>query len=47
MNPARSLAPALISGNLNGIWLYLTAPFIGAGSAAFFLNIISPDKKIN
>ncbi|UZO80171.1 MIP family channel protein [Aquimarina sp. ERC-38] len=30
MNPARSLAPALFSGQLQHQWLYLTAPFIGA-----------------
>jgi len=29
MNPARSLAPALLSGNLSSIWLYLTAPVVG------------------
>lgn len=29
INPARSLGPALISGNLNAIWIYLTAPVIG------------------
>lgn len=30
MNPARSLAPAVISGNLQHLWLYLTAPILGA-----------------
>ncbi len=30
MNPARSLAPALVSGHLDQIWIYLTAPIIGA-----------------
>lgn len=30
MNPARSLAPALVSGNLEHIWIYLTAPTAGA-----------------
>lgn len=30
MNPARSLAPALISGNLEHLWIYLTATVIGA-----------------
>lgn len=30
MNPARSLAPALVSGNINYVWIYLTAPIIGA-----------------
>jgi aquaporin Z len=33
MNPARSLAPALVSGNLEHLWLYLTAPFVGAALA--------------
>jgi aquaporin NIP len=31
MNPFRSLSPALISGHFESIWVYLTAPFIGAG----------------
>jgi MIP family channel proteins len=31
MNPARSLAPAIISGYLDDLWLYWTAPFIGSG----------------
>ena len=30
MNPARSLAPALISGNLASLWIYLAAPILGA-----------------
>lgn len=30
MNPARSLAPALISGHLENIWIYLAAPVLGA-----------------
>ncbi len=30
MNPARSLGPALISGQMQGIMLYFTAPIIGA-----------------
>ncbi|MDB9754847.1 MIP family channel protein [Winogradskyella sp.] len=35
MNPARSLAPAFVSGNLEHLWLYLTAPIIGAILAVF------------
>lgn len=30
MNPARSLGPAVVSLNLQHLWLYLTAPVIGA-----------------
>src|SRR6202030_3071341 len=30
MNPARSLAPALVSGKLSRLWLYLTSPVLGA-----------------
>ena len=30
MNPARSIAPAIVSGQLNVWWLYMTAPTIGA-----------------
>lgn len=33
MNPARSLAPALISNHLGALWIYLAAPVIGALSA--------------
>jgi aquaporin NIP len=31
MNPARSLAPALISGHLEHLWLYIAAPILGVG----------------
>ncbi len=30
MNPARSLAPALVSGHVENVILYLTAPVVGA-----------------
>lgn len=34
MNPARSLGPALISGTWTALWVYLTAPLLGAALAA-------------
>jgi aquaporin NIP len=34
MNPARSLAPAIAQGLHTHLWIYLTAPFIGAVLAA-------------
>ena len=33
MNPARSLAPALVSGHVENVLLYLTAPVVGAALA--------------
>ena len=30
MNPARSLAPAVVSGHFSGLWIYLVAPVLGA-----------------
>ena len=38
MNPARSLAPALVSGVLNNLWLYWSAIFIGTSVIAFMFS---------
>jgi aquaporin Z len=38
MNPARSLAPALLSGVLGNLWLYWTATFIGSSTIAFVVR---------
>ncbi len=42
MNPARSFGPALVSNNLQHLWVYLTAPFIGMLLAGIIFN---PFKK--
>ena len=34
MNPARSLGPALVSGSWTALWVYLSAPLLGAAVAA-------------
>ncbi|WP_282043262.1 MIP/aquaporin family protein [Winogradskyella flava] len=44
MNPARSIAPAVISGNLQHLWLYLTAPFIGALLAVSSCKLVKDDN---
>tara|TARA_R110002051_G_scaffold3333_1_gene18034 strand:- start:36485 stop:37147 length:663 start_codon:yes stop_codon:yes gene_type:complete len=44
MNPARSLGPALLSGNLQHLWLYLTAPFIGAILAVMSCKLVKDDQ---
>lgn len=35
MNPARSISPAIVSGNVSALWLYILAPVAGAILAAF------------
>ena len=38
MNPARALAPALLSGTFSDLWLYWTAPFVGTILVAFLFR---------
>ncbi len=38
MNPARSLAPALLSGYIADLWLYWSATFVGTTIVAFALR---------
>ena len=45
MNPARSFGPAIASGHLEQLWIYLTAPVLGAIMAVYTWNYI-PNKKI-
>ncbi len=34
MNPARSISPAIVSGQISELWIYIFAPIIGAGLAS-------------
>jgi aquaporin NIP len=40
MNPARSLGPALVSGDLHALWLYLVAPPLGAAAGALLYQFL-------
>jgi glycerol uptake facilitator-like aquaporin len=40
MNPARSLGPAVAAGDLRSVWVYLTAPFLGAVVAAIAYRLL-------
>ena len=44
MNPIRSLAPALVSGNFTHLWVYLTAPFVGMFLAVFSCRLVKSDN---
>ena len=40
MNPARSLGPALVSGELRAFWIYLSAPLLGAALGAVAYQLV-------
>ena len=40
MNPARTLGPGLVSGDLDGLWLYLVGPLAGALLAAAVYTVL-------
>ena len=40
MNPARSIGPALVSGDLHALWLYILAPLIGGSLGALAYQLI-------
>jgi len=44
MNPARSLAPNIVSGNIQGLWLYIIAPILGALLAVVSCKLIKDDN---
>jgi aquaporin Z len=46
MNPARSLAPALLSGVLGNLWLYWTATFIGSSAVAILVSKKRKNDKV-
>ena len=40
LNPARSLGPALVSGELDSLWIYLTAPLVGGLLGALVYDVL-------
>jgi MIP family channel proteins len=44
MNPARSLGPALVSGDLHALWIYLTAPFLGTALGAVVYQFVRGEE---
>ncbi len=44
MNPARSIAPAIVSGNMTELWMYILAPIIGAILASLTWRFMKKDE---
>jgi aquaporin NIP len=44
MNPARSLGPAVVAGNVAGLWIYIAGPAIGASLAAVAYGWLRGDR---
>jgi|TARA_B110000259_G_scaffold4234_1_gene4834 aquaporin NIP len=44
MNPARSIAPNIVSGNIDGLWLYILAPILGAILAVISCKLIKEEN---
>jgi len=44
MNPARSIAPAIFSGDLTHLWLYVIATILGSILAVYSCKLIQSDK---
>lgn len=45
MNPARSLGPAVVSGEFSNLWIYLIAPPLGAIAGALTYTLVRGDKQ--
>jgi aquaporin NIP len=44
LNPARSVGPALVSGDLGSLWIYLTAPLLGGMLGALAYDTLRRDS---
>jgi aquaporin NIP len=45
MNPTRSLGPALVSGNLHALWLYILAPVLGASVGGLAYQFVRGEER--
>ncbi len=45
MNPARSLGPAIVSGNLSALWIYIVGPVAGAIAGGILFRLIRPQPS--
>jgi aquaporin Z len=45
VNPARSIGPALVGGDLSSLWIYLVAPILGAVVAALVYRAVNAEAE--
>jgi aquaporin Z len=45
VNPARSIGPALVGGDLSSLWIYLVAPILGAVVAALVYRAVNEETE--
>jgi aquaporin NIP len=45
MNPVRSLAPAVVSGHSEHLWIYIVAPIVGAAAAVPVFKVLKYNKQ--
>lgn len=45
VNPARSLAPAVVTGTYQSLWVYLTAPFLGSIVGWAIYRVLNPPDE--
>ena len=46
MNPARSFAPALVTGQWQDFWVYLAGPLLGAPLGAFAYQLVRGEHRV-
>jgi aquaporin Z len=47
MNPVRSFSPAFMSGHFEHLWIYITAPVIGALLAIMIWSVLKTNEGVN
>jgi MIP family channel proteins len=45
MNPMRSLGPALVSGDVHALWVYLVAPLVGTAAGAVAYQYVRDEEQ--